>query len=71
MTSTTARTVANVVLVSAGLAAACVVLSNPRGRRIARRVVRNWLGASVPMYLLAEAGRAWVETGRPQGMANG
>jgi hypothetical protein len=64
VTSTTARTVANVVLVSAGVAAACVVLSSPRGRRIARRVVRNWLGASVPMYLLAEAGRAWVETGR-------
>ncbi len=64
MTSTTARNVANVVLVSAGLAAACVVLSNRKGRRIARQIVRNWLGASVPMYLLAEAGRAWVETGR-------
>jgi hypothetical protein len=63
-TSTTARTVANVVLLTAGAAAAYAVLSNPKGRRIARRLVRMWLGASVPMYLLAEAGRAWVEAGR-------
>jgi hypothetical protein len=61
---TRARTIANVVLIAAGVAAACVVLANPRARRVAQRVVRNWLGASVPMYLLAEAGRAWVETGR-------
>jgi hypothetical protein len=63
-TSTTARTVANVVLLTAGAAAAYAVLSNPKGRRIARRLMRMWLGASVPMYLLAEAGRAWVEAGR-------
>ena len=64
MTSTTARSIANVVLVAAGAAAAYAVLSNPRGRRIARRLLRTWLGASVPVYLLAEAGRAWVEAGR-------
>ena len=64
MTSTTARSIANVVLVAAGAAAAYAVLSNPRGRRVARRLVRAWLGASVPMYLLAETGRAWVEAGR-------
>ena len=61
---TQARTIANVVLISAGVAAACVVLANPTARRVAQRVVRNWLGASVPMYLLAQAGRAWVEAGR-------
>ena len=64
MTSTTARSIANVVLVTAGAAVAYAVLSNPKGRRIAGRLLRAWLGASVPMYLLAEAGRAWVETGR-------
>ena len=67
MTSTTARSIANVVLVSAGAAAAYAVLSNPKGRRVARRLLHTWLGASVPMYLLAEAGRAWVETGREDG----
>jgi hypothetical protein len=55
---------ANVVLVSAGIAAAWVVISNPRARRIASRLVRAWLGASVPAYLLAEASRAWVQSGR-------
>jgi len=71
MTSTTARTVANVVLVSAGIAAVCVVLSNPRGRRIAGRLVRLWLGASVPTYLLAETTRAWAQSGqRPDIMAS-
>lgn len=63
-TTDTARTIANVVLVTAGAAAAYAVLSNPKGRRLARRLLRMWLGASVPMYLLAEAGRAWVEAGR-------
>mgnify|MGYP003581329785 CR=1 FL=1 len=63
-TNPAARTTANWVLVSAGLAAAYLVLSNPKGRRVARRLVRMWLGASVPMYLLAETGRAWVQAGR-------
>jgi len=26
--------------------------------------IRRWLGAGVPMYLAAEAGRAWMESGR-------
>jgi hypothetical protein len=64
MTSTTARTVADVVLVAAGVAVAGVVLANPRARRVAGRLLRLWLGASVPMYLLAETGRAWMQAGR-------
>lgn len=63
-TSTWPRTVANVVLLSAGATAAYFVLSDPRGRRVARRLLRAWLGASVPLYLLAETGRAWVQSGR-------
>jgi len=64
MTETTARTVANVVLASAGVAAAYVVITTPPLRRVAVRVVRVWLGASVPLYLLNEARQAWVESGR-------
>jgi len=64
MTATTARTVANVVLVSAGVAAAYVVITTPPLRRLAIRVVRVWLGASVPLYLVSEARQAWVESGR-------
>jgi hypothetical protein len=64
MTSATARTVANVVLASAGVAAAYVVMTRPPLRRLAIRATQLWLGASVPVYLLAETRRAWVESGR-------
>ena len=64
MTHDQARTAANVVLVAAGVAAAYVVLSNPRLRRLAFRGARVWLGASIPVYLLEATSRAWVESGR-------
>ena len=65
MTSTRARTVADVVLVSAGVAAAYVVLTTPPLRRLVFRAARIWLGASVPVYLLGQTRQAWVESGRP------
>ena len=65
MTRTTAQTVATVVVASAGLAAAYVILTTPPLRRAAFRILRFWLGASVPMYLSAEVHRAWVESSRP------
>jgi len=46
MTSATARTVANVVLASAGVAAAYVVMTRPPLRRLAIRATQLWLGAS-------------------------
>jgi hypothetical protein len=64
MTSATARTVANVVLASAGVAAAYVVLSTPSLRRYALQAARLWLGASVPGYLVSQIRQAWVESGR-------
>jgi hypothetical protein len=64
MTSASARTVANVVLVSAGVAAAYVVMTTPPLRRLAFRATRLWLGASVPLYLLEQTRRAWVESAR-------
>jgi hypothetical protein len=63
MTSAGARTTANVVIGLAGFAAAYVVLTTPPLRRFAARAARVWLGASVPMYLLREARRAWVQSG--------
>jgi hypothetical protein len=65
MTATTARTVSNVVLASAGVAAAFVILTNPPLRRLAGHATRLWLGASVSAYLLDQTKRAWVESGRP------
>jgi hypothetical protein len=65
MTSTNARTVANVVLASAGVAAAYVIITTPPLRRVALRVARIWLGASIPVYVANQVREAWVESGRP------
>jgi hypothetical protein len=62
MTRETARSVANVVLASAGVAAAYVVLTTPPLRRLAVRGMRWWLGASLPVYLVREARRAWMQS---------
>ena len=64
MTDANARTSANVVLVSAGVAAAYVILTTPPLRRLAFRAVRFWLGASLPVFLAGQARAAWVESGR-------
>lgn len=63
MTDANARTAANLVLVSAGVAAAYVVLTKPPLRRLAFRVVEYWLGASVPIFLIKQARQAWTESG--------
>ena len=65
MTSTTARTSANVVLAAAGVAAAYVILTTPPLRRLAFQGIRLWLGASVPVYLLNQLRNAWIESGQP------
>jgi hypothetical protein len=64
MTQATARTVANAVLVTAGIAAAYVILTTPSLRRLAARTTRAWLGASIPVFVANEVRRAWVESGR-------
>ena len=63
MTRENARTVANVVIVSAGVAAAYVVLTTPPLRRLAIQATRLWLGASVPAFLVGTTRQAWVESG--------
>jgi len=64
MTSANARTAANVVLATAGVAAAYVILTTPSLRRLAVRGLQLWLGASVPGYLLGQTRQAWVASGR-------
>jgi len=63
MTTESARTASNVILVSAGVVAAYVVLTTPPLRRLAFTGLRLWLGASVPAYLLSQVGNAWAEAG--------
>ncbi len=64
MTRENARLAANVVLASAGVAAAYVVLTTPSLRRLAVAGVRLWLGATIPVYLLGQVQRAWMESAR-------
>ncbi|HWF84820.1 MAG TPA: hypothetical protein VG222_08245 [Vicinamibacterales bacterium] len=64
MTDEQARTAANVVLASVGVAAAYVILTTPSLRRLALRATRLWLGASVPIYVLNEVRQAWVQSAR-------
>jgi len=63
-TDTTARTAANVLLVSAGVAAAYVILTKPPLRRLAFRLARLWLAVYVPAYLADQARQGRFETGR-------
>jgi hypothetical protein len=63
MTSSAARSAANAVLATAGLAAAYVVITSPPLRRLALRGMQVWLGATLPAYLMTEARRAWVASG--------
>jgi len=62
MTTETARTISNALVISAGAAAAYVVITTPPLRRFALRAARMWLGASIPVYLAREVHRAWVES---------
>ena len=67
MTDKSARTVANLIVASVGAAAAYMVVSRPPVRRALFAATRLWLGASIPLYLLAETRRAWVES-RPRSL---
>jgi hypothetical protein len=64
MREASARTTANLVLAAAGIAAAYVIITTPPLRRLAGRLLRVWLGASVPAYLIAETRHAWIESNR-------
>jgi hypothetical protein len=64
VTSTTARTTANVVLAAAGVAAVVAIVATPPLRRLALLGLRIWLGTTVPVYLAAQTRQAWVESGR-------
>jgi hypothetical protein len=66
MTSHQARVTANVILATAGLAAAYVVVTTPPLRRVAWRAARIWMGGSVPVVLLTMLGRAWAESAPPR-----
>jgi hypothetical protein len=63
MVSESARTASTVILISAGIVAASVVLATPPLRRLALVGMRLWLGSSLPVYLLTQIGHSWAEAG--------
>jgi hypothetical protein len=62
VTSEASRRLSHALILSAGAAAAYVVITTPPLRRLALRAVRMWLGASIPVYLAREVRRSWVES---------
>lgn len=64
MTRSAARAVANVVLLSAGIAAAYVVVTTPPLRRLAANGLPWWLAAGVPAYIGSQVRQAWLRSGR-------
>jgi hypothetical protein len=65
VTESGARTVANLTVAAAGVAAAYVVVTTPPLRRLAIGGVRLWLGATVPVFLVRQFRQAWMESARP------
>ena len=62
MTDTTARRLADGILVAAVLGAAYVVATTPRLRRMAAGMALTALTSTLPGWLSAEIGRAWAES---------
>ena len=71
MAGPVARTVANAVLVSAGVAAAYVIVTTPPLRRLAGAATRLWLGASLPVFLMTQAREAWAASKTNPDIING
>jgi hypothetical protein len=64
MTKSGARALSNLILVSAGVAAAYVVLKAPKLRHFAGAATRQWLGKGLPMLIASEVWQAWAESRR-------
>ena len=60
-----ARTTASVLLATAGVAAAYVILTRPPLRRVAVRLVQPGLLVA-PVHLAKEVRQAWQEPGQPR-----
>jgi hypothetical protein len=65
MTDTTARRLADGILVAAALGAAYYVATTPRLRRMAAGLAATMVTSTLPAWLSAEVRRAWAESERP------
>ena len=60
-----ARTVANIILGTAALGAAVVILRTPTLRRLAFGLARTAVTVSFPAWLSQQVQTAWAEAGTP------
>jgi hypothetical protein len=64
MREDTARTVANIVIGGAAIAAAVVVLRVPALRRLAFGLARAAITTGIPVWIAQEVGTAWAASER-------
>jgi hypothetical protein len=64
MTEENARRVANVVVASAAVAAAVVILRTPSLRRLALGLTVSALTGTIPAWLSRELRTAWTDSGQ-------
>jgi len=60
VTPAQARTISNVVLASAGVAAAYVIFTTPPLRRVLLAAATRWLGTDPAAYLIGQVRGAWA-----------
>ena len=65
MTDANARTTANLLLASAAVATAYVIVTRPPLRRLVFQMARLWIGVAVPASLADQARQAWLESDGP------
>ena len=64
MTEESARNTANVLIAAAALGAAVIVLRNPKLRRLAWQLVRQYASGPLPATVAMTVRDAWNESGR-------
>jgi hypothetical protein len=65
VTESNQRIAANMLLVSAGAAAAYIIVTKPPLRRLAGRMSRFWLAFWASTYVADQVLQAWLEAARP------
>ena len=66
MTERQARTTANIVMAVAAAAAAFVVFRNPKLRRTAWQLARQYAAGPLAVWGASTVRQAWQESGRPR-----
>lgn len=62
MKQKTAERIANVLIATAAVSVAWLVLRDPRGRRLAAGLVRRFVTSDAPRFLAREIRHAWEAT---------